>query len=101
RGKASRRIVEGHRTIRVSSTSSLDVVSGRLLISNLGIEPTDARPAPERDRPTEGCQLAVLTCARTVARRGRSVKDESRPRLTNRRRQARSEEHTSELQSRV
>jgi len=31
-----------------------------LFVSNLGIEPTDVRPAPERDRPTEGCQLAVL-----------------------------------------
>src|SRR6266511_5582180 len=27
--------------------------------ANLGDEPADVRPAPERDRPSEGCQLAV------------------------------------------
>ena len=29
-------------------------------------EPTDVRPAPERDRPTEGCQLAVLGLRRNT-----------------------------------
>src|SRR5947209_13079335 len=62
---ASRNFVKENRRgtpfTRVPSTSSLDVFPGRLLVfRTLRIEPTDVRPAPERDRPTEGCQLAVL-----------------------------------------
>src|ERR1051325_6291798 len=35
-----------------------------------GDEPTDVRPAPERDRPSEGCQLAVHTAQTAYRRRG-------------------------------
>jgi hypothetical protein len=76
---ASRTIVEENRQGEPYTTVFLDVVPRRLfstpfVFSNLGIEPTDVRPAPERDRPSEGCQLAVLYCARKIARREREAK---------------------------
>src|SRR5207245_3799430 len=62
---ASRKGVQENRRGTPYTTGLLDVVPRRrswttLGFANLGIEPTDVRPAPERDRPTEGCQLAVL-----------------------------------------
>jgi hypothetical protein len=42
------------------------------------------RPAPERDRPTEGCQLAVLTAWGTLTTSRTNVKEERRERETSR-----------------
>src|SRR5207253_8561755 len=60
-GEPSRKAVTERRPRR-PETSFRDAPPRRcFVVSNLGIEPTDVRPAPERDRPSEGCQLAVLS----------------------------------------